>query len=125
MSTHEAGAGHGHGQGPDVVLDEAFWEEMYRSRSTIWSGRPNSQLVTEVGDLVPGTALDVGSGEGADAVWLAELGWQVTAVDISATALMMGESTAVQAGPGVSGRIPGAMPTSSADRIRSRRPTIS
>ena len=91
--------------GADLVLDEAFWEGMYRSRSTVWSGRPNPQLVTEVSALVPGTALDVGSGEGADAVWLAERGWQVTAVDISATALMIGESTAAQAGPEVSGRI--------------------
>ncbi|MGI8721176.1 MAG: methyltransferase domain-containing protein [Geodermatophilaceae bacterium] len=102
--------GHHHGNatgfpGPDLVLDEAFCEEMYRSRSTVRSGLPNLQLVTEAADLAPGTALDVGSGEGADAVWLAERGWQVTAVDISATALLMGESTAAQAGPGVSGRI--------------------
>lgn len=123
MSPHEAGSGHGHvhghesygpGGGPDsaagvqdadLVLDEAFWEEMYRSRSTAWSGRPNPQLVTEAAELIPGTALDVGSGEGADAIWLAERGWHVTALDISATALMMGESKASQAGPEVSGRI--------------------
>ena len=55
--------------------------------AAVWSGRPNPQLVAEVAGLAPGRALDVGSGEGADAVWLAERGWQVTAVDISTTAL--------------------------------------
>ena len=89
----------------DVVLDEAFWEGMYRSSSHVWSGQPNSQLVTEAADLTPGTALDVGCGEGADAIWLAQRGWQVTAVDISATALRRGEAHAAQAGADVAGRI--------------------
>mgnify|MGYP003784112469 CR=1 FL=1 len=49
----------------------------------MWSGRPNGRLVAEVADLPPGRALDVGSGEGADAIWLARRGWTVTAVEIS------------------------------------------
>ena len=49
----------------------------------MWSGRPNRQLVVEASDLPPGTALDAGCGEGGDALWLAERGWQVTAVDFS------------------------------------------
>ena len=49
----------------------------------MWSGRPNPQLVAEAAACSPGRALDVGSGEGADAVWLAEQGWQVTGLDIS------------------------------------------
>ena len=68
-------------------MDAQFWEEMYRSRDQVFSGAPNGVLVTEVGDLPPGQALDVGCGEGADALWLARHGWQVTAVDISGTAL--------------------------------------
>jgi SAM-dependent methyltransferase len=68
-------------------FDEASWEERYGSSDRIWSGRPNPQLVTEVSGLAPGTALDVGSGEGADAIWLASRGWRVTAVDFSTTAL--------------------------------------
>ncbi len=91
--------------GADGVYDEAFWEAMYRSRSAAWSGRPNPQLVTEAAELTPGVALDVGCGEGADAVWLAERGWQVTAIDISPTALQRAQAHAAQAGPTVAGRI--------------------
>jgi SAM-dependent methyltransferase len=64
-----------------------FWDERYRSATAVWSGEPNPQLVTEVSALPPGHALDAGSGEGADAMWLAERGWRVTAVDVSQTAL--------------------------------------
>jgi SAM-dependent methyltransferase len=53
----------------------------------MWSGNPNGTLVREVADLAPGAALDVGAGEGGDAIWLAERGWRVTATDISARAL--------------------------------------
>jgi len=53
----------------------------------MWSGRPNGSLVAEVAGLSPGRALDVGAGEGGDAVWLAEQGWRVTASDISQRAL--------------------------------------
>ncbi|MGH3658066.1 MAG: FAD-dependent oxidoreductase, partial [Micromonosporaceae bacterium] len=70
-----------------TMFEEAAWEERYRSRDAVWSGRPNPQLVAEVADLPAGRALDVGSGEGADAIWLAERGWRVMAVDISHTAL--------------------------------------
>ncbi len=57
-----------------TTFEEPAWEERYQSRPSVWSGRPNPQLVAEVTDLAPGRALDVGSGEGADAVWLAERG---------------------------------------------------
>ncbi|MFJ6567654.1 class I SAM-dependent methyltransferase [Streptomyces sp. NPDC091292] len=68
-------------------MDAQFWDEMYRSRDQVFSGAPNGVLVTEITGLTPGRALDVGCGEGADAHWLAVQGWQVTGVDISATAL--------------------------------------
>ncbi len=74
---------------------ERFWDERYGSADRIWSGNPNSHLVTTVADLPPGDALDVGAGEGADAVWLASRGWKVTGVDISGVAL---EKAAAQAG---------------------------
>ncbi|MEU6642684.1 class I SAM-dependent methyltransferase [Saccharomonospora sp. NPDC046836] len=64
-----------------------FWEDRYRDSDRIWSGRPNPLLVREVRGLSPGRALDLGCGEGADAVWLALRGWQVTGVDISQIAL--------------------------------------
>jgi SAM-dependent methyltransferase len=53
----------------------------------MWSGNPNGTLVNEIRGLAPGRALDVGSGEGGDALWLTEQGWEVTATDISRRAL--------------------------------------
>jgi len=73
-----------------MEFDESFWDERYRQHgehASVWSGEPNAQLVAEVADLPPGSALDVGAGEGADAAWLARRGWRVTAVDISSVAL--------------------------------------
>ena len=71
-----------------------FWEGRYKERDRIWSGRPNDALVTTVAGLPPGRALDLGCGEGGDSVWLAERGWQVTAVDVSATAVARARETA-------------------------------
>lgn len=68
-------------------MDEQFWNDKYTDHDRLWSGEPNGALVTEATDLPPGRALDVGCGEGADALWLANRGWQVTAVDISRVAL--------------------------------------
>jgi SAM-dependent methyltransferase len=65
----------------------AEWDERYASAAQMFSGRPNAALVTEVSGLHPGRALDVGCGEGADAVWLAGQGWTVTALDVSRVAL--------------------------------------
>lgn len=64
-----------------------YWERHYGQRGQIWSGRVNAQLAKIAADLPGGRALDLGCGEGGDAVWLAEQGWQVTAVDVSETAL--------------------------------------
>jgi SAM-dependent methyltransferase len=66
---------------------QELWDDRYRESDRIWSGNPNTVLVREVEDLPPGRALDLGCGEGADAIWLARRGWQVTAVDISGVAL--------------------------------------
>jgi SAM-dependent methyltransferase len=66
----------------------AEWDARYGEHDrTMWSGRPNGRLVAEVADLAPGRALDVGCGEGADAIWLARRGWTVTAIDISDVAV--------------------------------------
>src|SRR5687768_14452181 len=70
-----------------MALDAQCWDAKYRGRDRLFSGAPNGVLVAEVADLAPGRALDVGCGEGADALWLARRGWQVTGVDISETAL--------------------------------------
>ncbi|WP_030690950.1 bifunctional 2-polyprenyl-6-hydroxyphenol methylase/3-demethylubiquinol 3-O-methyltransferase UbiG [Streptomyces globisporus] len=65
----------------------AKWDDLYADRERLWSGRPNGALVAEVAGLTPGRVLDVGCGEGADAVWLARGGWDVTALEVSGVAL--------------------------------------
>lgn len=67
-------------------FDREYWEQHWAARS-LGTNPPNPYLSREVGDLVPGTALDAGCGEGAEATWLASNGWQVTAADISAEVL--------------------------------------
>ena len=74
------------------------WDERYAVADQVWSGRPNGALVAEVAGLRPGRALDVGCGEGADAVWLAQQGWDVTALDVSAVALERAAAAASEAG---------------------------
>jgi thioredoxin reductase/SAM-dependent methyltransferase len=66
--------------------NEADWDHRYRG-DQMWSGNPNGTLVVELDGVAPGRALDVGAGEGGDALWLAERGWTVTANDISRRAL--------------------------------------
>ncbi len=70
-----------------------FWEQRYAS-ARVWSGRVNQTLAEVARGLVVGSALDLGCGEGGDAIWLARAGWQVTAVDISTTALERGRAAA-------------------------------
>jgi len=84
----------------------AFWEGRYQESHRIWSGNPNVALVDVVGALIrdhgvtPGRALDLGSGEGADSLWLAENGWQVTGREISPTALSRAAEHAAERGIG-------------------------
>ncbi|WP_019631763.1 class I SAM-dependent methyltransferase [Actinomadura atramentaria] len=75
-------------------MDAEFWDERYGSRDQLFSGNPNGVLVTEAADLPPGRALDLGCGEGGDALWLARRGWRVTGVDISEVALRRAAASA-------------------------------
>jgi 2-polyprenyl-3-methyl-5-hydroxy-6-metoxy-1,4-benzoquinol methylase len=63
------------------------WDRRYAGSELLWTGKPNRFLVAEAGDLPPGRALDLACGEGRNAIWLAEQGWQVTGVDFSGVAL--------------------------------------
>ncbi len=71
-------------------FEQPWWDERYAARESVWSGHVNAQLAAETVDLPPGRALDVGAGEGADALWLARQGWGVTALDFSEAALRRG-----------------------------------
>ena len=82
---------------------QAHWEEHYGERERVWSGRVNVRLAEVAAELPAGRALDLGCGEGADAVWLAERGWDVVAVDISETAL--GRAAEAASARGVADRI--------------------
>ena len=75
------------------------WDARYSTHAAaMWSGRPNGRLVAEATGLRPGTALDVGCGEGADAIWLAQQGWMVTAIDVSEVAVRRGCEAAERLG---------------------------
>lgn len=74
------------------------WDRRYAEAERVWSGNPNGTLVAEISDLHPGRALDVGCGEGADAIWLAIRGWDVTALDVSEAAVRRAQSAAEDAG---------------------------
>jgi SAM-dependent methyltransferase len=82
------------------------WEQVRATAGEHVARMPPSALLVQLtADLEPGRALDTGCGHGAEAVWLAQQGWQVTAIDFSATALDFGRARARMAGPSVEGRI--------------------
>ncbi|MGW6173672.1 class I SAM-dependent methyltransferase [Arthrobacter sp. NPDC055138] len=77
----------GHSSPEQATDARIFWDARYGEHARIWSGAVNQVLADTAPGLAPGRALDLGCGEGGDSVWLAERGWQVTGVDVSATAL--------------------------------------
>ncbi len=81
-----------------VDPDDVDWDANYRDAERRWSGQVNGSLVVEIEGHPRGRALDVGCGEGADAIWLAEQGWMVTAVDIAPTAVARGAEAAAERG---------------------------
>jgi SAM-dependent methyltransferase len=102
---------HGAARQPHSAED---WDQLY-SGEPVWSGNPNEALVTEVSGLSVGRALDVGCGEGADALWLAGDGWHVTALDISPKAVGRAERMAADAGLQVDGVAAGLLDASLPD----------
>jgi SAM-dependent methyltransferase len=92
-----------HGEkGSGEAAQAAEWDARYsEGDGAMWSGRPNGRLLAEVAGLTPGRALDVGCGEGADAIWLALGGWTVTAVDVSDVAVVRAREAAEWAGAAI------------------------
>ena len=68
-------------------MDSAGWDARYRAADLVWGGEPNRFVAEEFTGMPPGRALDLGAGEGRNAIWLAGLGWRVTGVDFSAVAV--------------------------------------
>ncbi|WDO10660.1 class I SAM-dependent methyltransferase [Streptomyces murinus] len=106
----------------------AEWDRRYADRTQLWSGRPNGALVAEATGLTPGRVLDVGCGEGADAVWLARTGWDVTALEVSGVALERAAGHAHDAGLTVhwvhAALTEAALPPASFDLVSAQYPAL-
>ena len=126
MTDHDSSSEpeHRHTPPPQSAED---WDERY-SGEQVWSGHPNQALVAEITDLEPGRVLDVGCGEGADSVWLATRGWQVTALDISARAVERTAAAAALAGVDLTGVAAGLLeadlPEASYDLVSAMYPAL-
>ncbi|HEX7807013.1 MAG TPA: class I SAM-dependent methyltransferase [Cellulomonas sp.] len=86
-------------------MDAAAWDARYAAGGRVWTPQPNVWAVEALGDLPPGTALDLGAGEGRHALWLAGLGWDVTAVDFSAEALRTARTVQAAEAPGTTAHV--------------------
>jgi SAM-dependent methyltransferase len=107
---------------------QAAWDARYADSERLWSGRPNGALVAEVAGMTPGRVLDVGCGEGADAVWLARNGWVVTALEVSGVALERAAGHAREAGVDVhwvhAGLAEAALPPAGFDLVSAQYPAL-
>jgi SAM-dependent methyltransferase len=93
-----------------MPFDRAYWEQLWEKTlrehpDKVAQRPPNAHLIAEVASLRPGRALDAGCGHGAETLWLVTHGWDVTAVDFSASALARARSTAEALGPTIAARI--------------------
>ncbi|MFJ9038506.1 class I SAM-dependent methyltransferase [Streptomyces sp. NPDC102406] len=121
-----------HVPSPDAYVGDpavrAEWDGRYAERQQLWSGRPNGALLAEVAGLAPGRALDVGCGEGADAIWLARGGWDVTALEVSGVALERAAGHARDAGVAVrwvhAALADAALPPASFDLVSAQYPAL-
>jgi SAM-dependent methyltransferase len=84
--------------GESGLVDSQEWDERYSGAGFEWTTRPNQFVAAELADLPPGRALDLAAGEGRNAVWLAERGWRVTAVDFSRVGLEKGRKLSAARG---------------------------
>ncbi|MET3803125.1 SAM-dependent methyltransferase [Nakamurella sp. UYEF19] len=112
--------------GDPAVQEE--WDRRYSDRDQLWSGKPNGVLVAETAGLRPGRVLDVGCGEGADAVWLARSGWAVTALEPSGVALARAAGHARDAGVEIrwvhAGLAEAGLPSGSFDLVSAQYPAL-
>lgn len=111
-----------------MTTEAAEWDARYGENDRVWSGEPNGALVRETAGESPGRALDVGCGEGADAVWLAGRGWAVTALDVSQVALDRAAAHAAEEGVDItwiaSGLLDAEVPVGSFDLVSAQYPAL-
>ncbi|MGU3437978.1 class I SAM-dependent methyltransferase [Actinomycetes bacterium M1A6_2h] len=88
-----------------AVWDAAVWDKKYAGQELKWGAPPNQFVVEFATSLPPGRALDLGCGEGRNALWLATRGWTVDAVDFSAEGLRKGVAVARTATRAIQGRL--------------------
>jgi SAM-dependent methyltransferase len=86
-------------------VDSVAWDERYAAAELVWSAGPNQFVEQALTELSPGRALDLACGEGRNARWLAEQGWQVTAMDFSPVAIEKGRRMAGEVGDRLADRI--------------------
>lgn len=79
-------------------MDARTWDERYAEREYVWSAEPNRSVERHLAGVAPGRAVDLGAGEGRNAVWLARQGWEVTAVDFSPVGIEKGRRLATHHG---------------------------
>lgn len=80
----------------DVMQD--MWNNRYRESETVFGHEANQFLVEAVERLEGGTALDLGCGQGRNALWLAERGFVVTGLDLSPVAIDQARARASELG---------------------------
>jgi SAM-dependent methyltransferase len=126
-NANAAAAATGHAASDPGAVQE-FWDDRYLDMDQLWSGQPNATLTLEMQGLSAGRALDVGCGEGADALWLAEQGWQVTALDVSRVALDRAAAQAAVRGVEVNwlhaGLVEAALLPASFDLVSAQYPAL-
>jgi len=112
----------------DAGADTDEWDDRYAASDQVWSGQPNGALMAEIAGEVPRRALDVGCGEGADAVWMALRGWRVTALDVSAVALDRARNAAGDAGVDIdwlhAGLLDAALPAGGFNLVSAQYPAL-
>ena len=84
-------------------MDSSLWDERYRQSELVWSAGPNEFVAAYCADLPPGRSIDLAAGEGRNALWLAEQGWDSTAVDFSAVAIAKANEIAAKRGVAITG----------------------
>ena len=82
-------------------MDQTAWDERYAGPELVWGSGPNCFVAEELAALPPGRAIDLGTGEGRNAIWLAERGFTVTAVDFSRVGLARAAGLAAERGVSV------------------------